>query len=159
MWTVKFQMFKLDLEKVEEPEIKSPISHGSSKKQESYRKTSTFALLTLSKPLTGWIITNCGKFFKRWEYQATLPASWEICMQVKKQQLELGMKTTDWFKIGKGVHQGCLLSPCLFNLHAEYIMKNAGLDEAQAEIKIARRNINNLRHTDDTTLMAYRKKN
>ena len=80
-------------------------------------------------------------------------------MQVKKQQLELGMKTTDWFKIGKGVHQGCMLSPCLFNLHAEYIMKNAGLDEAQAEIKIARRNINNLRHTDDTTLMAYRKKN
>ena len=70
-----------------------------------------------------------------------------------------GHETTDWFKIGKGVHQGCMLSPCLFNLHAEYIMKNAGLDEAQAEIKIARRNINNLRHTDDTTLMAYRKKN
>ena len=69
-----------------------------------------------------------------------------------------GHETTDWFKIGKGVHQGCMLSPCLFNLHAEYIMRNAGLDEAQAEIKIARRNINNLRHADDTTLMAYRKK-
>ena len=70
-----------------------------------------------------------------------------------------GHGIADWFQIWKGVHQGCMLSPCLFNLHAEYIMKNAGLDEAQAEIKIARRNINNLRHTDDTTLMAYRKKN
>ena len=65
-----------------------------------------------------------------------------------------GHGTTDWFQIGKGVHQGCILSPCLFNLYAEYIMKNAGLDEAQAGIKIARRNINNLRYVDDTTLMA-----
>ena len=63
----------------------------------------------------------------------------------------------DWFKIGKGVHQGCILSPCLFNLYAEYIMRNAGLDEAQAGIKIARRNINNLRYADDTTLMAESK--
>ena len=62
--------------------------------------------------------------------------------------------TTDWFQIGKGIHQGCMLSPCLFNLYAEYIMKNPGLDEAQAGIKIARRNINNLRYADDTTLMA-----
>ena len=62
--------------------------------------------------------------------------------------------TTDWFQIGKGVHQGCILSPCLFNLYAEYIMRNAGLEEAQAGIKIARRNINNLRYADDTTLMA-----
>ena len=75
-------------------------------------------------------------------------------MQVKKQQLELGMKTTDWFKIGKGVHQGCMLSPCLFNLHAEYIMWNARLDEAQAGIKIAGRNRNNFRYTDVTNLMA-----
>ena len=65
-----------------------------------------------------------------------------------------GHGTTDWFQIGKGVCQGCILSPCLFNLYAEYIMRNAGLDEAQAGIKIARRNINNLKHTDDTTLMA-----
>ena len=65
-----------------------------------------------------------------------------------------GQGTTDWFQIGKGVHQGCILSPCLFNLYAEYIMRNAGLDEAQAGIKIARRNINNLRYADDTTLMA-----
>ena len=65
-----------------------------------------------------------------------------------------GHGTTDWFPIGKGVHQGCMLSPCLFNLYAEYIMRNAGLEEAQAGIKIARRNINNLRYPDDTTLMA-----
>ena len=65
-----------------------------------------------------------------------------------------GHGTTDWFQIAKGVRQGCILSPCLFNLYAEYIMRNAGLEEAQAEIKIARRNINNLRYTDDTTLTA-----
>ena len=65
-----------------------------------------------------------------------------------------GHKTTDWFQIGKGVRQGCILSPCLFNFYAEYIMRNAGLDEAQAGIKIAGRNINNLRYADDTTLMA-----
>ena len=65
-----------------------------------------------------------------------------------------GQGTTDWFQIGKGVRQGCILSPCLFNLYAEYIMRNAGLDEAQAGTKIAGRNINNLRYADDTTLMA-----
>ena len=71
-------------------------------------------------------------------------------MQVRKQQLELGHGTTDWFQIGKGVRQGCILSPCLFNLYVEYIMRHTGLDEAQAEIKIAGRNI---RYADDTTLM------
>ena len=86
------QMFKLDLEKAEEPEIKFPASTASSKKQESSRKTPTFALLTMPKLLTVWITTNCGKFWKRWEYQTTWPASWEICMQVKKQQLELDME-------------------------------------------------------------------
>ena len=85
-------MFKLDLEKAEEPEIKLPTSTGSSKKQENARKTSTFALLTMPKPLTVWITTNCGKFFKRQEYRTTWPASWEICMQVKNQQLELDME-------------------------------------------------------------------
>ena len=138
MWTVNFQMFKLDLEKGEEPEIKlpNPLDHRKSK---SSRETSTSALLTMPKPLTVWTTTNCGNFWKRWEYQTTWPASWEICMQVRKQQLELDIGTTDWFQIGKAVSQGCILSRCLFNLYAEYIMRNAGLDEAQAGIKIAGR--------------------
>ena len=94
-------MVKLDLEKAEEPEIKLPTSIGSSKKQESSRKTSTSALLTRPKPLTVWIITNCGKFFKRWEYQTTWPDSWEICMQVKKQRLELDMEQQTGSKPGE----------------------------------------------------------
>ena len=91
-WTVNFQMFKLVLEKAEEPEIKLSTSARSLKKQESSRKTSTFALLTMPKPLTVWITINCGKFWKRWEYQTTWPASWETYMQVRKQQLELDME-------------------------------------------------------------------
>ena len=75
-------------------------------------------------------------------------------MQVRKQQFRTGHGTTDWFQVGKGIGQGCLLSPCLFNFYVEYIMRNAGLEEAQAGIKIAGRNINNLRYADDTTLMA-----
>ena len=147
MWTENFQMFKLNLEKAEEPEIRSQ------EKQENSRKTSTSASLTTLKPLTVWITTNCGKFLKRLEHKTTLPASWETCMQVKK-QVRTRHGTTDWFQIGKGVHQGCILPPCWFNLYAKYIMRNAGLDEVQAGIKIARRNINNIRYTDNTTLMA-----
>ena len=146
-------MFKLVLEKAEEPEIKLPASVGSSKNQESSRKTSTFALVITPKPLIVWITTNSGKFFKRWEYQTTLPACWGICMQVKKQQLELDMEQWTGSKLEKK-YVKCILSLCLFNLYAEYIMWNAGLDEAQAGIKIARKNINDLRYTDDTTLMA-----
>ena len=108
-----------------EPEIKLPTSVGSQKKQENSRKTSTSPSLTMLKSLTVWITTNCGKFWKSWEYQTTWSVSWEICMQVKK-QVRTGHGTTDWFQIRKGVHQGCILSPCLFNLYAEYIMRNAG---------------------------------
>ena len=86
------QMFKLDLEKAEEPEIKLPTSAGSSKKQENYRKTSISALLTIPEHLTVWITINCGKFWKRWEFQTTWPASWETCIQVRKQQLEQDME-------------------------------------------------------------------
>ena len=89
-WTMNFEMFKLDLEKAEEPELKLPTSFGSLEKQENSRKTS--ALSTMPKPLTVWITIKCGKFWKRWEYQTTWPASWEICMQVRKQQLELDME-------------------------------------------------------------------
>ena len=91
-------MFKLDLEKVEEPEIKLPTSAGSQEKQQSSRKAYTRALFITPKLLTVWITTSCGKFFKRWEYQATWPASWEICMQVKKQQLELDIEQQTGYK-------------------------------------------------------------
>ena len=161
MWTMNFQLFKLDLGKAEEPDVKLQISTGSSKKQENSRKISTFFLLTMPKPLTVCITTNCGKFLKRWEYQTTWPASWEICMQVRKQQSELNMEQQTGSKLGKKyikavqVHQ--VLSLCLFNLYAEYITWNASLEEAQAGIKIAGRNINNLRSTDDTILMAESK--
>ena len=94
-------MFKLDLEEAEEPEIKLPTSVESSKKQVSSRKTSTSALLNMPKPLTVWITTNCGKFLKWWEYQTTWPAFWEICMQVKKQQLEPDMEQWTGSKLGK----------------------------------------------------------
>ena len=85
-------MLKLVLEKAEEPEIKLPTSAGSSENQESSRKTSISALLTTPKPLIVWIVINCGKFWKRWEYQTTWPASWETYVQVWKQQLELDME-------------------------------------------------------------------
>ena len=97
-WTEEFQMFKVDLEKAEEPEIKLLTSTGLSKNQENSRKTFT---LTMLKSFTVWIITNCGKFLKRQEYQMTLPAYWEICMQVRKQQLELDMEQQIDSKLGK----------------------------------------------------------
>ena len=94
-------MYKLDLEKAKEPEIKSPISVGSQKKQRNSREISTSASLTMLKPSTVWITTNCGKFFKRWEYQTTLPASWETCVQVKKQRLQPVMEQWTGSKLGK----------------------------------------------------------
>ena len=130
---MNFQMFKLVLEKAEEPEIKLPTSGESSKKQESSRKSSISALLTMPKPLTVWVTINCWKFFKRWEYQTTWPVSWVICIQVRKQQLELDMKQQNDSN-REEVHQGYILAPWLFNLYAEYIMRNAGLEEAQAGI-------------------------
>ena len=120
----------------------------------SKRKPSTSALLTMPKPLIVWITENCGKFWKTWECQTTWSASWEICIQVKKQQLELDMEQETGSKSGKGVRQGYIFSPWMFNLYAEYIRRNAGLDESQAGIKIAGRNINNLIYADDTTLKA-----
>ena len=108
-------MFKLDLEKAEEPEIKLPTSVGSSKKQEFSRKTPTFALLTMPKPLCG--SQQTGNFFKRWEYQTTWPASWEICMQVRKQQLEVDMEQHTGSKLGKeyfkAVYHHCAYLTCM----------------------------------------------
>ena len=134
-------MFKLDLEKAEELEIKLPTSAGSSKKQESSRKTSTSALLTTPKPLTVWITTNCGKFLKEMGIPDHLTCLLRNLYAGQEATVRTGHGTTDWFQIGKGVRQGCILSPCLFNLYAEYIMRNAGLEETQAGIKIVGRNI------------------
>ena len=145
-------MFKLVLEKAEETEIKLPTSVGSLKKQESSRKTSTSALLTMPKPLTVWITANCGKFLKRWEYQTIWYAPLEICMQIKKQQLELNMEQQTSSKSGKEYVKAVCCHPVYLILCRVHHAK--GLDEAKAGIKIAGRIINNLRYTNDTTLMA-----
>ena len=152
MSTVNFQMFKLVLEKAEEPETKMPTSAGSSKKQDSCRKTSISALLTMPKPLTVWITINW-KLLKAMGKPDHLTCLLRNLYAGQEATVRTGHITTNWLQIGKGVHQGCTLSPCLFNLYAVYIMRNTGLDEAQARIKIARRNINNFRNSDDTILM------
>ena len=124
------------------------------KKAREFQKNIYFSSIDYAKAFDCVDTTNCGKFFKRWEYQTTWPPSWEICMQVRKHTVRTGHGTTDSSQIGKWVHQGCILSSCLFNFYAEYIMQHARLDETQVGIKITRRNINNLRYADDTTLMA-----
>ena len=107
-------MFKLVLEKAEEPEIKLPTSAGSPKKQESSRKSCISALLIMPKPLTVWITTISGNFWKGWEYQTTWPASWEICMQVRKQQLELDMEQQTGSKSGKEYVKAVYCHPAYF---------------------------------------------
>ena len=146
-------MFKLDLEKAEEPEIKFPTSARSLKKQESSRKTSISALLNMPKPLTMWITINW-KILQEMGIPDHLTCLLRNLYAGQEATVRTGHGTTDWFQIGKGVFQGCILSPCLFNLYAEYIMWNARLDEAQAGVKIAGRNINYLRYAEDTTLMS-----
>ena len=146
-------MFILVLEKAEEPEIKLPTSTLSLIKQESSRKTSISALLTMPKPLTVCITINW-KILKEMGMPELLTCLLRNLYADQEATVRTGHGTTDWFQIGKGVCQGYILSPCLFNLYAEYIMRNAGLEEEQAGIKIAGRNINNLRYADDTTLMA-----
>ena len=149
-------MFKMVLEKEEEPEIKLPTSAGTWKKQESSRKTSISALLTMPKPCVDH--NKLWKILKEMEIPDHLTCLLRNLYAGQEAAVRTGYETTDWLQIGKGVRQGCILSPCLFNLYAEYIMRNAGLEEAQAGIKIARRNISNLRYADDTTLMAESEK-
>ena len=149
-------MFKLVLEKAEEPEIKLPTSAGSWKKKSSFRKASISALLTMPKPLIVWITINW-KILKEMGIPDHLICLLRNLYAGQEITVRTEHGTTDWFQIGKGVRQGCILSPCLLNFYAEYIMRNAGLEETQAGIKIARRNINNLRYADDTTLMAESK--
>src|SRR5574337_783323 len=150
---MNFLLFRLVLEKAEEPETKLPTSAGSSKKQDGSRKTSISALLTLPKPSTVWITTNW-KILQEMGIPDHLTCLLRNLYAGQEATVRTGHGTKDWFQIGKGVHQGCILSPCLFNFYAEYIMRNAGLEETQAGIKIAGRNVNNLRYADDTTLMA-----
>ena len=142
-------VYQLVLEKAEEPENKLLTSAGSWKKQESSRKTSISALLTMPKPLIVCITINW-KILK----EMGIPDQLTCLLRNLYAGQEATVRTghgTDWFQIGKGVRQGCILLLCLFNLYAENIMRNAGLKEAQAGIKISGRNINNLRYADDIT--------
>ena len=150
---MKFQMFQLNLEKAEEPEIKLPPSVGSSKKQESSRKISTYASLTMLNPLTVWVTANW-KILQEMGILDHLTCLLRNLYAGQEATVTTGHGKTDWFQIGKGVHQVCISSLCLFNLYAEYIMRKARLHAAQAGIKIAGRNISNFRYADDTTLMA-----
>ena len=145
-------MFNLDLEKAEEPEIKLSTSVHSLKKQENSRKTTISASLTMLKPLTVWITTNW-KILQEMEILDHLICLLRNLYAGQEVTVRIGHGKTDWFKMGKGVRQGCILSPFLFNFHAKYIMQNAGLDESQAGFKTAGGNLNNLRYADDTVLV------
>ena len=153
MWTMNFQMFKLVLGKAEEPEIKLPTSTGSWKKQESFRKI-YFCFIDYAKAF------DCVDHNKLWKIHKEMGIIGHlICLlrnlnTVQEATVRTCHGTAGWFQIRKGVHQGCILSPWLFNLYAEYIMWNDRLGESEAGIKTARRNINNLRYADDNTLMA-----
>ena len=132
---MSFQMFKLVLEKAEEPEVKLPTSAGSLKKQESSRKTSISALLTMPKPLTVWITINW-KILKEMGIPAHLTCLLRNLYGGQEATVRTGHGTTDWFQLRKGVHQGFILSPCLFNLYAEYIMRSAGLKKHKLESRL-----------------------
>ena len=136
----------------EEPEIKLPTSAGSWKKQE-FHKNIYFCFIDYAKAF------DCVDHNKLWKILTEMGKPDHLTCLLRnlyagqEATVRTGHGTTDWFQIGKRIHQGCILSPCLFILYAEYIMRNAGLNEAQAGIKIAGRNLNNLRYADDTTLM------
>jgi len=150
-------MFKLVLEKAEEPEIKLPTSADSWKKQKSSRKNIYFCFIDYTKAF------DCVDHNKLWTILKEMGIPNHLTCLLRnlyvgqEATVRTGHGTTDWFQIGKGIRQGCILSSCLFNLYPEYIMRNAGLEEAQAGIKVAGRNINNLRYADDTTLTAESK--
>ena len=146
-------MFKLDLEKAEEPEIKLPASAGSSKKQE-FQKNICFCFTDYAKAFDYVDHNTLWEILQEMGFPDHLTCLLRNLYAGEQATVRTGCGTTDWFQIGKGVRQGCILLPCLFNLYAEYTMRNTRLVEAQAGIKIARRNINNLRYADDTTLMA-----
>ena len=147
-------MFKLDLEKAEEPEIKIANIRWIIEKARDFQKNIYFCFIEYAKAL------DCVDYNKLWKILQEMGISNRLtCLLTilyagQEATVRTRYGTTDWFQIGKGVRQGCILLPCLFNLNTEYIKRNAGLEEAQAGIKIVGRNINNLKYTDDTTLMA-----
>ena len=151
-------MFKLDLEKAEDPEIKLPTSVGSSQKQE-FQKNIYFCFTDYAKAF------DCVDHHKLWKILKEMAIPDHLTCLLRnlyagqEATVRTGHGTTDWYKIGKGVQQGCILSPCLFNLHAEYIMRNTGLDEAQAGINIGGRNIKNLRYQMTPLLRQKARKN
>ena len=140
---MNFHMFKLALEKAEESEIKLPTSPGSWKKQE-FQKNIYFCFINYAKAFDYVAHSQLWKILKEMGIPDHLTCLLSNLYAGQEATVRTGHGTTDWFQIGKGVRQGCILSPCLINLYAEYIMRNAGLEETQAGIKIARRNINNL---------------
>ena len=144
---MNFQVFKLDLEKAEELEIKLSTSAGSPKKAREFQKNIYFCFIDYAK------FFDCVDHNKLWKIfqEMGIPDHLICLLRNLYAGQEATVRTRDWFQIGKGVHQGSILSPCLFNLYAEYIMRNAGLEDTQAGIKIARTNINNLRYADETT--------
>ena len=146
-------MFKLVLEKAEEPEIKFPKSAGSSKKTE-FQKNIYFCFIDYAKAFDCMDHNKLWKILKEMGIPDHLTCFLGNLYADQEATVSTRHETIDWFQIKKGVPQGCILSPCLFNLYAEYTMRNAGLEETQAGIKIAGRNISNLRYADDTTLMA-----
>ena len=150
---MNFQIFKLDLEKAEEPEIKLPKSAGSSRKQEEFQKNIYFCFIDYAKAFDCVDHNKLWKILKKLGIPDHLTCLLRNLYAGQEATVRTGHGKTDWFQIRKGVRQGCILSPCLFNLYVEYLMRNAVLDEAQTGIKISRRNINNLRYVDDTTLM------
>ena len=145
-------MFKLGLEKAEEPEIKLSTSGGSLKKQE-FQENIYFCFIDYAKTSDCVDHNKLWKILKEMGIPEHLTCFLRNLYAGQEETVGIGHGTTDWFQIGKGVHQGCILPHCLFNLYAEYMTRNTGLDEAQAGIKIASRNINNLRYIDDTTIM------
>ena len=152
MLTMKFQMFKLDLEKAEDRDQIANICWIIRKATE-FQKNICFCFIDYAKAF------DCVAHNTLWKIQEMGIPDHLSCLlrnlyAGQEATVRTGHGTTDWFQIGKGVHPGCILSPCLYNLYAGFIMRNAELDEAQAGIKIARRNINNLKYTDITTLMA-----
>ena len=153
MWTVNWQMFKLVLEKAEEGDQIANIC-WIIEKARAFQKNIYFCFIDYAKAF------DCMEYNKLWKIlkETGIPDHLTCLLRNlyvgQEGIVRTGHGTTGWFQIGKGVRQGCMLSPCLFNLYAEYIMRDTGLEEAQAGIKTLGRNINNLRYADDTTLMA-----